>query len=84
MESIQSRHTQAKYNIRQIVNVLVNERKVDVETAKLIFEQLLRIEEDALSLFQDYSGRQFEFVVGIGKDKKVFKADIKIEQINNQ
>lgn len=84
MESIQNRHTQAKYNIRQIVNILVNERKIDLETAKLIFEQLLRIEEDALSLFQDYSGRKFEFVVGIGEDKKVFKADIKIEQINNQ
>lgn len=84
MESIESRHTQAKYNIRQIVNVLVNERKVDAETAKLIFEQLLRIEEDALSLFQDYYGRQIEFIVGVGKDAKRFKADIKIEQINNQ
>jgi len=81
VDTVHWRHRNAKFNIRQIVNVLLGQKIITTESAKMIIEQLNRIEDDALSMFSDYVGKVVEYEIqGIG-GKEWYRCEFKITKL---
>ena len=82
METIESRHKLAKQRIKDITEVLLNEGRINVETAKTILGLLKHIEDDALALFSYFAPRHIiEFEQGMGDSKKKYVAEITIKEL---
>lgn len=82
LEHIQSRHKQAKVQIKTIINVALHQRIIEKGTYDMIEDQLLQIEDNPLSLLTDFKDNTFEVEVCRGSiNSKKYSISIKTHPI---